>query len=311
MKVIVTGAKGFFGPGIVARLRAGGHDVIGASRRADADARFDLTNPDSCRALIRTHPGVHAIVHAAALAHVPPGAAAKAQCEAVNVHGTRNLAQAAAEAGITRFIFISSVTVYGDYDLPRAVVESTPAGSVSMYGDAKRRAEEILARHAPAMERWILRMATMYSAEWLFNVRKRVSPPLIGRHAYFTLDPRGRRYTLCSRSNGAETVLWAVEGRIPPGVYNVADRHVYSQADILRAVEAVEGKKPHIPIPVLLPRVAAALSSLVPIASVRENARSRYWKFCEHNVYPSDRLASLGLSLPPDLLQIGEAPPCR
>jgi UDP-glucose 4-epimerase len=304
MKIILTGGTGFFGPGIAARLREAGHEVVRASRHAEPPARLDVTDSAGCRAFMSTHLDAAAVVHAAALAHVPPGADAAAQCEAVNVEGTRNVARAALQAGIPRFIFISSVTVYGDYDLPRPVTEETPTRSTSMYGAAKRRAEKLLSElYAPA-DLWVLRMSTMYAPDWLLNIRKRVSPPALGRFVYFTLDPRGRRYTLCSRRNGAEAVLWSVEARLPAGVYNVSEDHVYSQGEILRAVEHVQGRKPHVPVPVLLPRAAAAAAVLMP-AQWRHNARSRYWKFCEHNVYSSAKLAACGLRLPADLLRLG------
>ncbi|HXG54538.1 MAG TPA: NAD(P)-dependent oxidoreductase [Vicinamibacterales bacterium] len=304
MKIIVTGASGFFGPGIVERLHAAGHEVIPASRRS-LQAPVDIGDAASCRALIAAHRGVDAVVHAAALAHVPPDAGAAAECERVNVHGTRNIADAAANAGISRFVFISSVTVYGDYDLPVPVTEDGPVRSTSLYGAAKRRAEDILAQYGGRLEVWTLRMSTMYAPDWLYNVRKRVSPPLVGRFLHFTLDPDRRRYTLCSRRNGAEAVLWSVEARLPPGTYNVSEPHVYSQREILRAVERVEGTRPHLPVPVLIPRAAASLARLIPGASVRENARSRYWKFCEHNVYSGARLQACGLELSPDLLDLG------
>lgn len=302
MKVIVTGATGFFGPGIVSRLREEGHEVVGVARRSALPARVDVTDPASCRALMQAHQDAEVVVHAAALAHVRPGAAAAAQCEQVNVNGPRNVAVAAIEAGIRRVVFISSVTVYGDFDLPVPVTETTPARSTSLYGVAKRRAEEVLAQIVAPEHLWILRMSTMYARDWLINIRKRVAAPVIGRYVYFTLDPGGRRYTLCSRRNGGEAVLWAVERRLPAGIYNVSEQHVYSQAEILTAVERVEGAKPHLPVPMTLPRAAAAVAALMPSRSIRENARSRYWKFCEHNVYSAAKLAAHGLTLPPDLL---------
>ena len=309
MKIIVTGATGFFGPGIVACLKDAGHGVIAASRRSGPPARLDITDAKECRAFMAMHGDAEVVVHAAALAHVPAGVEAAARCEAVNVEGTRNVADAALEAGIRRFVFISSVTVYGDYDLPTPVTESTPARSTSMYGAAKRRAEQLLEGLMAPSDLWILRMSTMYAPDWLFNIRKRVAPPVVGRFLYFTLDPHGRRYTLCSRRNGAEAVLGAVERRLPAGIYNVSEQHVYSQAEILAAVERVEGAKPHLPVPLALPRAAAAAARLAPSASMRENARSRYWKFCEPNVYSGEKLAAHGLTLPPDLLAADQA--CR
>lgn len=305
MKIVVTGATGFFGPAIVARLREDGHDVVAASRRSAADP-VDVADAESCRRLFERHPDTDVVVHAAALAHVPPGAAAAEQCQRVNVEGTRHIADAARASGVRRFVFISSITVYGDDGLAPTVTEASPAASRSLYGAAKRDAEAILTAVGAPMPVWILRMATMYAPDWLFNIRKRVCPPVIGRWVRFSLDPHRPRYSLCSRRNGAEVVAWAAAARLPANTYNVADDHVYSQGEILAAVERIEGVRPRLPVPLLLPRAAVALSSLAP-AGMHDNARSRYWKFCERNVYSTAKLASHGLVLPPDLLTISAA----
>jgi hypothetical protein len=97
-------------------------------------------------------------------------------------------------------------------------------------------------------------------------------------------------------------VAWAVEHRVPPGVYNVADAHTYSQREILSAVEAVEGRGLRLAVPKVLVRGGLALMGALSGPRIRRNARSRYWKFCEHNVYSAAKLASFGLTLPPDLL---------
>jgi nucleoside-diphosphate-sugar epimerase len=265
----------------------------------------DISDRESCRALLAAHPGVDCVVHAAALAHVRPGAAAARACDAVNVAGTRHVVDAAIEAGVKRFVFISSVTVYGDFDLPLTVVEDTPPRPVSLYGAAKQRGEAIVRGAAELSQCWILRMSTMYAPDWLFNVRKRVVPPIVGRFVHFTLNADARRYTLCSRRNGAEAVAWAVDGRLRPGTFNVAETHVYSQREILDAVERVEGPAAHLPLPAAPLRLAAQFGRFLPSASIRHNAQSRYWKFCEHNVYSAARLAAAGLTLAPDLLAIG------
>jgi nucleoside-diphosphate-sugar epimerase len=187
------------------------------------------------------------------------------------------------------------------------VHETDPAVAHGVYSESKVRAEEACLARASVIDIVILRMATMYSPDWLNNVRKRVRPVSGGFPVYFSLDPHGRRYSLCSRRNGAEAVLWAVDGRLDPGVYNVADDYVYSQAEIRRAIEHVDGRGLTIPVPMLGVRLITALSSLMPSARWRENARSRYWKFCRANVYSASKLKARGLLTKPDLLDM--APP--
>ena len=309
MRVLVTGASGFFGPEIVAQLRAAGHELIGASRTGGKTAgtlAMDITSRDSCARAFEAAGAVEAVVHAAALAHVKPGRIPEGLCRLVNVEGTANVVDTAARAGVGRFVFISSVMVYGDFELPLRAQETDICQPRGIYGEAKLSAEAICQARSEFDAVHVLRMATMYSPEWLSNVRKRVRPIVRGRPLYFTLDPLGRRYTLCSRRNGAEAVRWSVEQRLPAGIYNVADHYEYCQQDILRAVERTDGPGWHLPIPIVVPRALWHLVRLtVPKPSWRESAYSRYWKFCEHNLYSSEKLSRHGFEVPPDLLTVG------
>ncbi len=310
MKVLVTGASGFFGTEIVARLRQAGHEVVAASRRlarGPGTELLDVASPESCQQALN-HVRPEAVVHAAALAHVPPGAVSAALCRAINAGGTRNMCAASVAARVSRFVFISSVMVYGDYDLPPVARESDRCVGHGVYGQAKIAAEAACHVSAGEMDLFILRMATMYSPDWLWNIRKRVRPLSAGRPVYFTLNANSRRYSLCSRRNGAEAVLWATEKRLQPGVYNVADQYHYRQLDILRVVRSADGAGPCVHVPTIVPRMMwHAVRLTVPVSRWRANARSRYWKFCESNLYSSEKLNACGLATPPDLLGLGHA----
>ena len=309
MRVLVTGATGFFGPEIVSRLRAAGHDVAGASRHSGRDpgsVALDIVSPDSCARAFEAAGPVDAVVHAAVFAHVKPSPDVAVECRTVNAGGTANVVEAAASCGVSHFVFISSIMVYGDYDLPLRAEETTAGRPQSMYGEAKLEGERICQQRAEFASVHVLRMATMYSPDWLFNIRKRVRLVARGRPLYFNLDPLTRRYSLCSRRNGAEAVLWSVEQRLAPDVYNVADHYEYSQEDIRRAVEQVDGVGRQVTVPLVIPRALLHMVRLgVPIERWRDNARSRYWKFCEHNLYSSEKLHRAGFNAPPDLLALG------
>ena len=148
-------------------------------------------------------------------------------------------------------------------------------------------------------------MTIMYRNEWLLNIRKKVTPPVIDKYFYLTLNGNSGRYSLCSDKNGAEAVLWAIEGRLDTGIYNIADYFHYSLFDILKAVERLEGKKWHL----CVPRRASSLilKSLIwfsPTPQRRLNAYSRYWMFCEDNLYSIDKLRSAGFDPHPDLFDM-------
>ncbi len=308
MRILVTGATGFFGPEIVARLRSSGHEVIGASRSAKPGREMrtlDVTSTESCARVFESAGQIDAVVHAAALAHVRPDQRAAELCHQVNVRGTQNVLDAATATGVRKFVFVSSVMVYGDFDLPSLVRESDECQATGIYGVAKLRAEAACQSRSGELQVHILRMATMYSPDWLFNVRKRACVLVGGRPLYFRLDPVSRRYSLCSRRNGAEAVLWAVEDRLPPDLYNVADQYTYCQQEILDAVAATTGPGYLVHVPRTLPRMMLLATRFgVPIPQWRENARSRYWKFCERNVYSTEKLRQHGFEALPDLLSM-------
>jgi len=308
MKILVTGSTGFFGRGIVSRLRKAGHEVVGAARTLTDNATvcLDVTSRESCRKALAEN-GVDSVVHAAALAHARPGQHRKELYYLVNVEGTKNMIEAAVESGVKHFVLTSSVTVYGDFDLPRRVTEEYPTRAFSIYGLTKRMAEEISLPNKEEISLHILRMATMYSADWLFNIRKRIAPPIVGTFCYLILDPLSRRYSLCSRGNGAEAVLWAVEQRIPADIYNVADHYEYCQEEIARAIEKIEGEKLHLVVPPILPLMMwRVLKRVVPVPRWRSRLYTGYWKFCKDNLYSTEKLGGFGLEAPPDLLEVGK-----
>lgn len=121
MKVLLTGASGFIGTALGARLVAHGFDVIGVGRRMPNTPVPGVyyrtvgelgTSTDWCEALL----GVQAIIHCAARVHAMCDQAQEplAEFRRTNVEGTLNLARQAASAGVRRFIFLSSVKVNGE-----------------------------------------------------------------------------------------------------------------------------------------------------------------------------------------------------
>jgi nucleoside-diphosphate-sugar epimerase len=98
----------------------------------------DLGDPEALRGALH---GCRAVYHlAAATSHAPASAAA---IHATNVTGTRNLAEAALDAGVERLVFSSAVKVYG---VAREGIldEDSPRAPDSPYARSKARAEDLL-----------------------------------------------------------------------------------------------------------------------------------------------------------------------
>src|SRR5436190_9596893 len=156
MRILVTGAAGFIGSHLAERLVARGDEVVGFDNfdafyaRADkernlaalrASPRFsfvegDLRSTEDLARAFAARPD--AVVHLAALAGVRPSLADPARYADVNVLGTVRLTEAARAAGVARFVFASSSSVYG-LDSEPPFKESDPClRPVSPYASTKR-----------------------------------------------------------------------------------------------------------------------------------------------------------------------------
>ncbi len=119
MKAFVTGGSGFIGQHVVRKLVARGYEVhaLARSERSTAVVRDsgaipvpgDITDTLSMRAAMA---GSDLVVHMAAWYHI--GAPNWMEAEAINVGGTSRVLHLAAELGIPRIVYVSTVAVFGD-----------------------------------------------------------------------------------------------------------------------------------------------------------------------------------------------------
>lgn len=169
MKVVVTGHHGYIGSALVPVLREAGHDVLGIDTfyYEDCDLRPDEASPPAVRLDVRDLgpeqlAGADAVVHLAALSNDPLGELRPELTREINYGATVSTARAARDAGVSRFVFASSCSMYGATD-SGAVDEQAPLRPLSEYARSKIRSEEALA--ALADDRFspiFMRNATAY-----------------------------------------------------------------------------------------------------------------------------------------------------
>jgi nucleoside-diphosphate-sugar epimerase len=148
--ILVTGASGFVGRHALGRLLEAGRPAIAMSRAGAPPDPTDLVPAGLLRAEWRTAPpegaakapyfaGAAAVIHAAGLAH-QSGAAPEAH-QRINRDLALETARAAAEAGVRRFVLVSSIAVHGLSASLRPLDAQTPIAPASPYGVAKAEAE--------------------------------------------------------------------------------------------------------------------------------------------------------------------------
>ncbi|MGH8204478.1 MAG: NAD-dependent epimerase/dehydratase family protein [Steroidobacteraceae bacterium] len=153
MKVLVTGSSGKIGGAVAARLTLR-HPVTGVDLRP-GPLTTEVADVRDTGRLVPLLAGVDAVVHTASL-HVPDLAArSAAEFRETNVEATMRLLTAAGEAGVRRFVYTSTTSLYGDAMLPEAgeavwVTEELAPRPRDVYDETKLEAEAACAAAARA-----------------------------------------------------------------------------------------------------------------------------------------------------------------
>ncbi|MEQ8967468.1 MAG: SDR family oxidoreductase [Azospirillaceae bacterium] len=171
MKVLVTGHRGYIGSVLVPLFQAAGHEVRGLDSDLFARSTYGpasaLPTVDEVRRDIRDVTiddvrGVDAVVHLAGMANDPMGDLVPEVTMAVNHEATVRLAGLAKEAGIERFVFSSSCSVYGAAT-EEWVTETSRPNPVTPYGQSKLDAEhDLIALADDRFTPVFMRSATAY-----------------------------------------------------------------------------------------------------------------------------------------------------
>ncbi len=147
MRILLTGHDGYIGTVLAPILRAAGHEVVGLDAGLFTACGFGRppAAPPSVRLDVRDAEAGHlagfdAVVHLANLSNDPLGNLSPGLTEAINADATVRLAALAREAGVSRFVFASSCSLYGAAGQD-AVTEEASFNPVTPYGRAKVDAE--------------------------------------------------------------------------------------------------------------------------------------------------------------------------
>jgi len=262
-RVLVTGATGFVGRSLCEQLKASGRRVIPAVRRAAGMPNEvvvgDIGPSTGWRVALA---GCDAVVHLAARVHLMDDKASDplAEFRVVNTEGTLNLARQAAQAGVKRFVFVSSIKVNGEgRDEPYR--ETDAPVPEDAYALSKWEAEQGLHRIAQetGMEVVILRPPLVYGPGVKANFQRLLHT--VARGWPLPLGAIRNRRSLLYLGNFVDAIRLCVEHPAAAGqTFLLDDGEAVSTPELIRAVAEAMGRPAHLlAVPVRVLELAGAL----------------------------------------------------
>ncbi len=270
MKTLVTGATGFVGRFLCPRLLEDGFSVRAAVRSVGAAASLVAgVEPKSIGSIgpetdwFHAVKGIDTVIHLAARVHLmsDPSSDPLADFRRVNVQGTENLARQAAQAGVKRLVFISSIKVNGEENTA-AYTPDSPAKPTDPYGISKWEAEQALRKigQETGMEVVVVRPTLVYGPGVKANflammnmIMKGIPPPLASIN---------NKRSLIYVGNLVDALVTCVLHPDAAGkTYLVSDGEDVSTPDLIRRTAKALGVPARLfPVPASVMRFAGAIT---------------------------------------------------
>jgi nucleoside-diphosphate-sugar epimerase len=241
------------------------------------------------------------VIHSAAIAHQSLHEIDQKTYFEVNSIATEKIARIAFSANPdVQFIFLSSISVYGEHGLTIPVLESHACNPTSDYGKSKLDAENRLLNLFKAGQLKylaIFRLAPVYDANWSFNLDRRVLAPL--KLAYLKFGSGRQMMSALAQTNLVDWMEFWIETeqtRIQkPMIFNICDEKPYTFLEIIDIFLRSSGRKalPVISCPLFFIYAATRMAGQL-FPGKREWLHSCYEKLALNLVFDSKKMLETG-----------------
>ncbi len=270
--ILVTGSSGFVGQSLIKRLTTEFEpsSIIAVVRKQslDLDVRVrcieigDLSNEINLSQMLQE---VDVVVHCAGRAHVMNDRCidSLAEFRRINVDGTLNLARQAAAAGVTRFIFLSSIKVNGEFtEIGKPFAADNEPAPEDPYGISKSEAEQGLLQIASnsGMEVVIIRPPLVYGPGVKANFESMMRWLARGIPLPLGAITRNRR-SLVALDNLIDLIVVCLSHRQAANqIFLVSDDEDISTADLLMRMSKAFGRPTYLYyVPLVILKIGASL----------------------------------------------------
>lgn len=287
MKILITGVCGNIGSFLCNELKDR-HEIIGLDMKKSYDKcnsyySCDITDKTQIENVLKENSDLDIIVHCAALAHNKGNDLSKERFMKVNYEATKYFVELSNEyLKLKNFIFISTISVYGERLNQDVYVETDICEPKSPYAVAKKLSEEYITENCNS-NYTMLRLAPVYSNNFTLNIERRSRikgiPYVVGNGK--------QKLSLCNIRNIYEAVNYIVnnsESEINE-IYNISDNEVYEFNDLLKFIGAKNK--------IILSRFGfKMLHSINSITIKKQFIHENSIKLISDNIYSSEKLNS-------------------
>lgn len=265
-KILVTGASGFVGQSLCKTLSESGRSVLGAIRSSDVNlidhnVKYISVGDISFKKNWKDHLfDVNCIVHCAGRAHKMNDNNVDAY-RLINLEGTKHLAEQAAEAGVKRLIFLSSIKVNGestgDIDLNKKFFYKDAPDPQDPYAISKLEAERALWQISlrTGLEVVVVRLPLVYGYGAKGNMAKLIK--LVKSRVPFPLSNVKNKRSMIGIDNLIDLLIRCIDHVDAPGkTFLVSDDNDLSTPQLIKHISLSMKKKVYFfPLPIFLLKI--------------------------------------------------------
>ena len=250
MRILVTGANGFVGNALCRNLTKEGHKVRRAVRVHDGlENTLEINESTTGTIVQEALYGVECIVHLAGRAHflgrINPNK--EAAYKETNVQFTKRLALLAHNAGVRRFVFVSSIKVCGEVSHGGPLTEQATPSPVDIYAISKWEAEQALREieKETGLEVVIVRPPLVYGEGVKANFLKLLSVVRLGIPLPFSRLANKRNFVYLQNLASALSAC-AIHPAAAGETFHISDNAPLTLPDLVGELARAMGRKPRI-----------------------------------------------------------------
>jgi len=243
------------------------------------DLIIDLTSMKEIEQFTRVSVNFNVLIFLVGLAHAKGKGKDLPEFEKINYQTLVNLLSSLKVNNKIpeKIIFASTISVYGERYDRNSYNETLEPRPFSPYAITKLQAEQYLLDNFPNNS-WILRLAPVYSSDFLLNIIRRTRI----RNRLYRVGKGAKKLSLCNIENIKTVVEDIIDGIVPAGTYNISDPVSYSYNDLL----IPQGASIIFRIPVFVMKFLYFLGRITHTIFLKENST----KLITDNIFPSDKI---------------------